>query len=101
MKIVQSPSFTRSIKKLHPNQKKSLDKSIRVIMAKPEIGTPKIGELKGISIYKFQINGLQWLLAYRINGAKKIKLLVVGPYENFYRDLQKRTGRHTRHAIES
>jgi hypothetical protein len=31
---------------------------------------------------------LQWLLAYRINGAKEIKLLVVEPHENFYRDLE-------------
>jgi mRNA interferase RelE/StbE len=88
MKILQSPSFARSIKKLHSNQRKSLDKSIRVIMAKPEIGTPKVGDLEGIFIYKFKVNGLQWLLAYRINGAKEIKLLVVEPHENFYRDLE-------------
>jgi mRNA interferase RelE/StbE len=76
MKILQSPSFARSIKKLHSNQRKSLDKSIRVIMAKPEIGTPKVGDLEGIFIYKFKVNGLQWLLAYRINGAKEIKLVM-------------------------
>jgi mRNA interferase RelE/StbE len=75
MKILQSPSFARSIKKLHPNQKKSLDKSMRVIRAKPEIGTPTVGDLAGISIYKFRVNGLQWLLAYRINGAKEIALV--------------------------
>jgi mRNA interferase RelE/StbE len=93
MKILQSPSFARSVKKLHPNQKKSVDKSIRVIMAKPGIGTPKVGDLEGISIYKFQVNGLQWLLAYRINGAREITLLVIGPHENFYRDLKKSRGR--------
>jgi hypothetical protein len=45
-------------------------------MAKPEIGTPKVGDLEGIFIYKFKVNGLQWLLAYRINGAKEIKLVM-------------------------
>ncbi len=89
MKILQSPSFARSVKKLHPNQKKILDKSIRIIAAKPGMGTPKVGDLAGISIYKFQVNGLQWLLAYRINGPKQIKLLVVAPHENFYRDLKR------------
>ncbi len=89
MKILHSPSFARSIKKLHSNQKKSLDKSIRAIAAKPELGTPKVGDLAGIYIYKFRVSGLQWLLAYRIIGAKEIKLLVVGPHENFYRDLKK------------
>jgi len=89
MKILASPSFVRSIKKLHPNQKKSLDKSIRAIAAKPEIGTPKVADLEGIYIYKFRVSGLQWLLAYRITEANEIKLLVVGPHENFYRDMKK------------
>ncbi len=88
MKILQSPSFARSIKKLHPNQKKSLDKSIRAIAVKPVLGTPKVGDLEGIYNYEFRVSGLQWLLVYRIIGAKEIKLLVVGPHENFYRDLK-------------
>jgi len=29
------------------------------------------------------------LLAYRIISKKEIKLLVVGPHENFYRDLKR------------
>ena len=89
MKILHSPSFGRSIKKLHPHQKKTLDKSIRAILEKPELGTPKVGDLESIFIYKFKVNGLQWLLAYRLIGRNKIKLLVVGPHENFYRDPKK------------
>jgi mRNA-degrading endonuclease YafQ of YafQ-DinJ toxin-antitoxin module len=89
MKITQSPTFGRSVKKLHANQKKSLDKAVSAIAQKPSLGEAKVGDLAGIAIYKFKINGLEWLLAYRVVSKKEIKLLVVGPHENFYRDLKR------------
>ncbi len=90
MKILQSPTFIKSVKKLHPNQKKSLDKAVRDIAENPESGTPKVGDLAGIYIYKFKISSLQWLLAYRIVSKVEIKLLVLASHENFYRDLKKK-----------
>jgi hypothetical protein len=89
MKITQSPSFARSIKKLHSNQKKSLDRAVKTIAKNPAIGEEKVGDLAGIAIYKFKINNLEWLVAYRIITKKEIKLLVAGPHENFYRDLKR------------
>ena len=89
MKITQSPTFGRSVRKLHANQKKSLDKAVFAIAQKPSLGEAKVGDLAGIAIYKFKINGLEWLLAYRVVSKKEIKLLVVGPHENFYRDLKR------------
>jgi mRNA-degrading endonuclease RelE of RelBE toxin-antitoxin system len=89
MKIIQSPSFGRSIKKLHPQQKKSLDKAVKAIAEDPSIGEAKVGDLAGISIYKFKVDNLEWLLAFRIVAKQEIKLLVVGPHENFYRDLKR------------
>ena len=89
MKITQSPTFGRSVKKLHPNQKKSLDKAVSAIAKDASLGEPKVGDLEGISIFKFKVNGLEWLLAYRVVSKKEIKLLVVSPHENFYRDLKR------------
>ena len=89
MKITQSPSFARSIKKLHSNQKKSLDRAVKTIAKNPVIGEEKVGDLAGIAIYKFKINNLEWLVAYRVITKKEIKLLVAGPHENFYRDLKR------------
>ena len=89
MKITQSPSFARSIKKLHSNQKKSLDRAVKTIAKNPAIGDEKVADLAGIAIYKFEINNLEWLVAYRIITKKEIKLLVAGPHENFYRDLKR------------
>jgi len=89
MQILVTPSFERVIKKLHVNQKKSLDKAVKAIASKPEIGDPKVGDLEGIYVYKFKLVDKQWLLAYRVVSAKKIKLLLAGPHENFYRELKK------------
>jgi len=89
MRINQSPSFARTVKKLHPNQKKSLDRAVKAVAASPSLGQAKVGDLAGISIYKFNVNNLLWLLAYRIISKREITLLVVGPHENFYRDIKR------------
>ena len=89
MQILVTPSFERAIKKLHANQKKSLDKAVKAIALEPEIGDPKVGDLEGIFFFKFKLVDKQWLLAYRVISSKKLKLLLIGPHENFYRELKK------------
>lgn len=89
MQIFVTPSCERAIKKLHANQKKSLDKAIKAIASKPELGDAKVGDLEGIFVYKFKLVDKQWLLAYRLVSSKKITLLMIGPHENFYRELKK------------
>jgi len=89
MQILVTPSCERAIKKLHANQKKALDKAIKAIATKPEIGDQKVGDLEGIYVYKFKLVDKQWLLAYRVVSSKKITLLLIGPHENFYRELKK------------
>jgi addiction module RelE/StbE family toxin len=88
MKIVQSTTFSRISKKLHPNQKKALDKAVSQIIKNPKIGDPKVGDLEGVRVFKFKIENLNWLLAYQIIGRNKITLLLLGPHENFYRKLK-------------
>ena len=89
MQILQATSFIRSVKKLHLNQKKALDKAVKAISKNPEIGDPKVGDLDGVRVYKFTINNLKWLLAYEVVSNKKIILLLLGPHENFYRELKR------------
>jgi mRNA-degrading endonuclease RelE of RelBE toxin-antitoxin system len=48
MKLIQAPSFIRTVKKLHPNQKKALDKAVRTLSDKPSQGDEKVGDLAGI-----------------------------------------------------
>ncbi|MBU0860213.1 MAG: type II toxin-antitoxin system RelE/ParE family toxin [Alphaproteobacteria bacterium] len=90
MNIVQTTSFARAAKKLHANQKKDLDAAVKAIMADPAIGEAKVGDLAGVSVYKFKMTGQLTLLAYSYAGETiTLTLLAVGPHENFYRDLKK------------
>jgi mRNA-degrading endonuclease RelE of RelBE toxin-antitoxin system len=89
MKITHGAQFARALKRLHKNEKRALDKAVMAIATNPELGDAKVGDLTGISVYKFKANQSQWLLAYRIVSRNEITLLVIGPHENFYRDLKK------------
>ena len=89
MKISYGAQFSRSLKRLNKNQKRALDKAVMAIAANPALGDAKAGDLTGVSVYKFKTNQTQWLLAYGVVSRQEITLLVVGPHENFYRDLRK------------
>ena len=64
MKILQSRSFERKVKKFGKQEKKALDKRIL-----------KIAE------------NSSYLLSYRFVGAD-LELIMIGPHENYYRDLK-------------
>ena len=87
MKIIQSRSFEKKVKKFRKTEKKLLDKEIRQIANKPDIGQEKKGDLRGVFVHKFKIHTLQYLLAYRFN-IKTLEFIMIGPHENYYRDLK-------------
>ena len=87
MNILQSRSFERKVKKFTKAQKKRLDSEIRKILNNPSVGSEKKGDLRGIHVHKFKIHTLQYLLAYRFS-KKTLELIMIGPHENYYRDLK-------------
>ncbi len=87
MRVIQSPSFARKVKKFHKDEKKSLDYRIKKILEKPKIGEGKKGDLQGVFVYKFKIKTQQYLLAYRIK-KNTLELIMIGLHENYYRDLK-------------
>ncbi len=89
MRILITPTFKRTQKKLHPGQKISLDHAVREIAENPLIGVEKVGDLAGVHVHKFRMANTEYLLAYRIVDAATVKLLMLGPHENFYRDLKR------------
>jgi len=90
MRVVQTLTFSRTAKKLHTNQKRDLDEAVKAIIANPQLGEPKVGNLKGISVYKFKMVKQATLLAYNYqHQIITLTLLAVGSHENFYRDLNK------------
>ena len=89
MRILVTPTFERAVKKLHKQQKAALDEAVRTIVRQPEAGETKVGDLAGVLVYKFRMGNLLYLLAYRVLDENTLKLLMVGPHENFYRDLKR------------
>ncbi len=90
MKVLQTPTFARQIKKINKNQKKDLDVAIEKIVRDPHIGVAKKGDLCGVQVYKFKMVNQLTLLAYEFDEDDELLfLLSVGPHENFYRDLKR------------
>jgi mRNA interferase RelE/StbE len=87
MKIVQSSSFGKKVKKFKKKEKLELDNAVKEIANSPSIGTEKKGDLRGIFVYKFTISKTEFLLSYRMVG-EDIELITLGPHENYYRDLK-------------
>jgi mRNA-degrading endonuclease RelE of RelBE toxin-antitoxin system len=87
MKISQSRSFERKVKKFTKAQKRKLDEEIRKIIDNPSIGSEKRGDLRSVFVHKFKIHTLQYLLAYRFT-RENLELIMIGPHENYYRDLK-------------
>jgi hypothetical protein len=87
MRIFQSGSFATKVKKFRKNQKEDLDKAVKEIIDNPSIGTEKKGDLRGIFIHTFKIQGTLYLLSYR-HANDDLELIMIGPHENYYRDLK-------------
>jgi mRNA interferase RelE/StbE len=87
MKIYQSRTFENKVKKLSKQEKGILDDEIKKIADNPLIGEEKKGDLKGVHVYKFKIKSVRYLLSYRMIKAA-LELIMMGPHENYYRDLK-------------
>ncbi|PIE70214.1 MAG: addiction module toxin RelE [Deltaproteobacteria bacterium] len=87
MKIFQSRSFERKVKKFSKQEKDILDDAVRAIAEKRTIGTEKKGDLRGTFVHKFKIKTVQYLLSYRFAG-NDLELIMIGPHGNYYRDLK-------------
>ncbi|MCF8091593.1 MAG: type II toxin-antitoxin system RelE/ParE family toxin [Desulfotignum sp.] len=87
MKILQSRSFERKVKKFTRQEKNALDKQVSKIAEDPSSGAEKKGDLRGVFVHKFKIKKIQYLLAYRFVG-DDLELIMVGPHENYYKDVK-------------
>ena len=87
MKIYQSRIVENEIKKFSKQEKEILDEEIKRIIENPLVGEEKKGDLRGVYIHKFKIKIIQYLLSCRmINDG--LELIMIGPHENYYRDLK-------------
>ena len=65
-----------------------VNEAVRTIVANPEAGEAKRGDLSGVYVYKLPLNRRQMLLAYEWDPKTRV-LLLLGSHENFYRDLKR------------
>lgn len=90
-RVLQTPTFKKAVKKLQPNQKKDLDVAVKALMANPNIGEQKKGDLAFLRVHKFKMNKQLTLLGYSFDdGALVLELMTLGTHENFYRDIERR-----------
>jgi len=90
VRILQTPTFKRALKRLHKQQKRELDEAVRAVATDPTIGESKRGDLAGVRVHKFKMNRQLTLLAYEfLEADDTVKLLTLGSHENFYRDLKR------------
>ena len=47
MRLLVTPTFERTVKKLHRQQKADLDEAVRAVANDTEIGEAKVGDLAG------------------------------------------------------
>ncbi len=87
MKIFQSRIFENKVKKFLKQEKRILDKEIKRIIENLSVGEEKKGDLRGVYIHKFKIKTIQYLLSYRVIN-DGLELIMIGPHENYYRDLK-------------
>jgi mRNA-degrading endonuclease RelE of RelBE toxin-antitoxin system len=90
IKVLQTPSFKKAVKKLHKNQKSDLDSAVKTLLESPIIGEQKKGDLSFMRVYKFKMAKQLTLLGYSYeDGALVLELMTLGTHENFYRDAKK------------
>lgn len=87
MKIYQSRSFEKKVKKMSKPEKDVLDREIRKIAENPGVVEEKRGYLKGVFVYKLNFKTTQYLFAYRKVGSD-LEFVMIVPHENYYRDLK-------------
>lgn len=93
LRVLDTPTFARVVKKLFARDKKSVDETIKKIANDPTLGEEKKGDLAGIFVYKFKMNKQEVLLSYGLLPSKEhpeeLVLLSLGSHENFYSELKR------------
>jgi mRNA-degrading endonuclease RelE of RelBE toxin-antitoxin system len=90
--VLQTPGFKKSVKKLKANQKKDLDAAVKELIANPNLGEQKKGDLSFLRVHKFKMNKQLTLLGYSFNdGALTLELMALGSHENFNRNIKRTT----------
>ena len=82
------PPFRKFVKKQTRPFQLVIEDEVEKVIINPEIGESKKGDLKGFRVHKFSFKKNQFLIVYRLEGSD-IVFFMIGPHENFYRELKR------------
>ena len=82
------PRFKRYVKKLPRHFQQVILDAVEDVLADPEVGELKKGDLEGFRVHKFKMVRQLTLMAYKLENDSLV-LYQVGPHENFYKNLKK------------
>jgi mRNA-degrading endonuclease RelE of RelBE toxin-antitoxin system len=88
MKVFQMPRFKNYVKKLPRHFQQVILDAVEDVLANPDAGELKKGDLAGFRVHKFTMVRKLTLMAYRVENDFLV-LYQVGPHENFYKNLKK------------
>ncbi|MFW1108339.1 type II toxin-antitoxin system RelE/ParE family toxin [Vibrio parahaemolyticus] len=90
IEVFEARRFTKALSKLPTKQLSTVEDEIEKIIANPEIGQQKKGDLSHLRVHKFKVNKQEMLLGYSwVDNELRLYLLSLGSHENFYTDLKK------------
>ncbi|MDR7344519.1 mRNA-degrading endonuclease RelE of RelBE toxin-antitoxin system [Pantoea alhagi] len=90
IEVFQSRRFEKAMDKLPETLQAVVEDEIDRIIADPDIGELKKGDLNFLRVHKFLLHHQQVLLGYSwVENKLELYLLSIGAHENFYRDQKK------------
>lgn len=88
MEVLYKPPFRKFVKKQTRPFQLAIEDEVEKTIANPELGKSKKGDLAGFKVHKFIFGKQKFLIAYRLIEVD-ILFYVIGPHENFYRQLRR------------
>ena len=88
MEIFYKPPFRKFVKKQTRPFQLVIEDEVEEVVANPGIGNSKKGDLSGFRVHKFAFKTQIFLIAYRVM-EDDILFYMIGPHENFYRELKR------------
>lgn len=88
MEVLFKPPFRKFVKKQSRALQLAIEDRIDEILAHPECGERKTGDLAEIYVYKFTFQKQLFLIAYRMS-QDVLMCYMIGTHENFYQQLKR------------
>ena len=95
MRIAYKNAFAQFVKKAPKPLQLEIEFRVDEVCNNPGLGQQKLGDLRGVYVYKFRFKAQEYLMAYQydhfVGGTKItwIEFYQIGPHENFYTQLKK------------